>query len=964
VHKSYNIENLDLEDSKIKAITTTEKPLLIIAGPGSGKTMTLVERIVYLIVEKEVNPTEILVSTFTEKAAKELITRVSNRTLELGVSINLNEMYIGTLHSLFLRLLKENREFTRLKRNFKMLDQFDQDYLLYQNLYQFREIDGIELVYGERSPVWTKATTLSKYINKVIEEMVPFKELLNSSESEMVALGKVVEIYSELLTENNVIDFSNIQAETVKLFNNHPEVLEQIQEQIKYVMVDEYQDTNTIQEYLILKLCENHNRLCVVGDDDQGLYRFRGATIRNILEFKKNFEEGECEEVRLSTNFRSHPTIIDFYNEFMEQGDWEDNGVRFRFDKVIKPREGVFPDNPAVIKIEAEENSDLWCERVYNFILNLKEEGKLQDYNQVAFLFNSVKGPDASKLELYLEEKGIPVFNPRSGSYFYRDEIKLLLGALIFILDKDGWLFETLKNNSQVEFKEWEYYKECKTFFAKELRSDKKKHKSLIQFCSGKATELLSLYKNTDYAYSALFYELLKYPLFSSLLDLELNTGVVDLRPTYNFSIFSQLLTKFEFIHNISVFSKKNKERAVANFFNRYLRFLLLGGMSEYEDYDEYAPSGCISFMTIHQSKGLEFPVVIVGSLGTVPRKQYTDLDIMLQDNHYKKAAFEPVEKTKFYDFWRLYYTAFSRPQNLLVLTSNKNSRNPSKYMRDTFEKITPYDSEAFDIRKLNLKEVKPTNIKHQYSFTSHILLYENCPLQYKFYKELEFTPVRNAAMIFGTLVHQTIEDIHKEVLTGNEKNVTEINVQEWFDDNYVSISKSMKSYLAEGQQKAALEQVLAYKSRQEKDWSVVQEAEVDVSLVKDEYILKGTVDLIKGEGDTVEIVDFKSEKKPDLHSDYGKDKIARYKRQLEIYSHLIEERTGKEVSKMHLYYTSEISSNPYYSFDKNTQSIDKTIKKFDDVVDKIETKNYDMSSTVKCDKLCGNCDFRHYCNS
>ena len=237
-------------------------------------------------------------------------------------------------------------------------------------------------------------------------------------------------------------------------------------------------------------------------------------------------------------------------------------------------------------------------------------------------------------------------------------------------------------------------------------------------------------------------------------------------------------------------------------------------------------------------------------------------------------------------------------------------------------------------------------------------------PLQYKFYKELEFTPVRNAAMIFGTLVHQTIEDIHKAVLTGNEKNVTEKNVQEWFSDNYVSISKSMKSYLAEGQQKAALEQVLAYKSRQEKDWRVVQEAEVDVSLVKDEYILKGTVDLIKGEGDTVEIVDFKSEKKPDLYSDFGKDKIARYKRQLEIYAHLIEERTSKKVSKMHLYYTSEINSNPYLSFDKNTQSIDNTIKKFDDVVDKIETKNYDMSSTVKCDKLCGNCDFRHYCNS
>ena len=153
-------------ESQLEAITTTEGPLLIIAGPGSGKTKTLVDRIVYLI-SKGNKPEEIMVATFTEKAAKELITRVSNSLLELDIKINLNEMYIGTLHSIFLRFLDEHKEFTRLKRSYRLLDQFDQKYFIYNNIQEYINVENSDLLLGDhRTPSWLKANKLIGYIVK------------------------------------------------------------------------------------------------------------------------------------------------------------------------------------------------------------------------------------------------------------------------------------------------------------------------------------------------------------------------------------------------------------------------------------------------------------------------------------------------------------------------------------------------------------------------------------------------------------------------------------------------------------------------------------------------------------------------------------------------------------------------------------------------------------------------------
>ena len=951
-----------------EAIQTTEGPLLIIAGPGSGKTFTLVERIYYLISEKNIQPEQLFVSTFTEKAAAELITRISSRLDADNIAVNLNEMYIGTFHSICLRILEENREFTRLKRNFTLLDQFDQQYFLYQGLFDYQEIEGSEDIIGKPTTSWwIRAENLMKSVNKVSEESLNPDDLLSADEPEVQALGRCYQKYQENLEAENYLDFSTIQVEALRLLDERPEILDDIRAKIRYLMIDEYQDTNTIQERILFKLAAPDFNLCVVGDDDQGLYRFRGATIRNILEFpQNNFSGKTCQQVKLTTNYRSHPDIIKFYNEWMDPPDsanfpgWTADGKTFRHEKEILPNTKTdFTEMSTVLKVSGDPDTENWHAEVLTFLYELKNSGALTDWNQVAFLFWSVKNPKAVALAEALEAGGIPVYSPRSNLFFDREEIRLIIGALIFLFPQFP---QARQWNHSAKLNIWDYYDEkCVRPFVAEVQ--KPENRPLLDWCRRQANVHKALTEPTDYAFSGLFYELLQFPLFSQHLGETTQGGVIDSRPARNLAAFSQLLSKYEYLHGINLFLPNSLDRHLRRLFNNFFRFLKDGGIDEYEDASEYAPSGCVSFMTIHQSKGLEFPVVIVGSMHNVPRKQHTDLDNLLQQKYYSRKPFEPLEETKFYDFWRLFYTAFSRAQNLLLLTCQEKTgkgRTPSKYFKPIYDPLPTWRDAAFQPEDLTLETIKDVELKNEYAFTSHITVFENCARQYKFYRGLGFAPIRRNPILFGTVVHQTIEDIHKAVLRDEEHIVTDLQIEDWFNANYTHLSRQERLYLSASGQKAALDHVLRYAHRERTTWDRLRETEVELSLVKDSYILKGHVDLIRGEDDTMEIIDFKSEQKPDLVSE--RDRVEHYRRQLEVYAHIIEGRTEHTISKMHIYYTGENDGNPYVTFDKDLRSIDRTMETFDGIVARIENRDFEIAT--RPDRLCRNCDMKAYCDA
>jgi DNA helicase-2/ATP-dependent DNA helicase PcrA len=825
-------------------------------------------------------------------------------------------------------------------------------------MYRFKKIEGIEKIADEGSN-WSMAAKILRYVNGVAEEAIELEHLKKNSDVILQVLGETTELYRKTLHEKRKgsLDFSIIQLECLKLLRDNPSVLEELNERLQYLMVDEYQDTNPIQEKLLFLLAGKKRNICVVGDDDQGLYRFRGATIKNILDFPKKFTKNTCRQIELDTNYRSHEGIISFYNKWQEGLEfWEDENTQYRYDKKIKaPKDKIFPNVNPVAKIEVGEGES-WNEKILEFIKSFKESGNIEDLNQIAFLFKSVKNDKVLKLANFLEENGIAVHSPRSNLFFDREEVKLMIGALLFMFPQV--ISDIEKKNQEHEQALYNYYIDhCFKPLANQL--GKPENVELLNFLREKANAHVAMTKDAPYAFSGLFYELLQYPLFSRYID-EHHLEYYTERPIRNLALISRLLTKFEYIHYTSVFKPKYLKQTLKSFFESFFRYLYTEGLNEYEDNSEYAPKGCVSFLTIHQSKGLEFPVVIVGSLWDTPRADNSEVSKSLEASRLTIESFEPNEYIKYFDFWRLYYTAFSRAQNYLILTcpsKEEGSRGVSKAFREIFRKLPDWSKD--DLCKIKFDLVKEVNLKNEYSFTSHINLFENCAQQYRFFKEFEFNPVRTSPMIFGTVVHQTIDDIHKSVLIGEIDSIDKNKIEEWFYDNYRNISQTERILLPEGHLNAALEHILRYYKNESDKWNRIQSSEIDVNHVEDGFILKGTVDLVYDDNDSLQIIDFKSEKKPDFVLE--RDRLERHKKQLEVYAYLLEKKYDINVSKMSLYFTGAENENPYVDFKKNIESIDNTINSFKETVLKIEKKDFSIEERPA--KLCRDCDLRRYCD-
>lgn len=933
-----------------RAIKIIEQPLLIIAGPGSGKTFTLTERIANILMTKDITPKNILISTFTEKAAKEIRTRITSKILEHDLKVNINDFYIGTLHSIFLKLIDEYLEYSVFQRSHTVMDDFDQKYYIYRHRYAFFE-KIIELAdFIKTRSNWGRAEALIGIFNKFTEENIDTALLLATDDEELRAYAKAYDYYYKLMVEENCIDFGLIEKEFYRLITEHPEVLKAIQEKIEYFMIDEYQDTNTLQEMILLKLSAKSQKICVVGDDDQSLYRFRGATVRNILEFKEKFNR--CAVVKLETNYRSHKKIIEMYDNYIASKKWEQDGKIFRHKKkILPPEDKTFDDYPSVLKIMAEDE-DLWHQEILDFIHHMQESGILKDLNQITFLSNSVKNGRIKALIEFLEENEIPVFSPRADFYFDREEIRLLIGFLLIIFGRYMDAYnrgEVYKNATITGY----YIKKCLTSAQNYLKSNPGQELQKFICAQVAIYTQIDKGKTTDDNITSLIYKLIQFEPFASFLT-ESSLAA------RNLSMFIDLTVKFEGYYAVSVLSEKKLDSVLKNYFSIFLHYLYQGGISEYEDADVMAPSGAISFMTIHQSKGMEFPITIVTGLHNKPRSQRTELDDKLLPFK-QKDDFEPYNMIAEFDYARLYYTAFSRAQNLLVLSDMVRTKGPwpipSKALEDTIRKLPDWKIKEFLDAKIEIEEVKKAQISHQYSFTSDIALFENCPLQYKFYRDLEFKPARSGTIIFGTLVHQTIEDIHTEAFKTDFNPIMEWRIKEWLSSNYNLLALKENAYLDKGALEAAYKHVLTYYRRNQAKFKDIVAAEVDISVLRKDYVLKGVIDLIQGKDDTVEILDFKATKKP---RDLKKGRLEPYQRQLEVYAHIVEERYGKPVSKMHLYYTGEIEDDPKISYVKNQMSIDKTLETFDEVVEKIEKKDYGIEARPL--DLCKECDFKHYC--
>lgn len=931
-----------------QAILNTDGPVLIIAGPGTGKTYTLVKRITYLIIEKQVKPEEIMVVTFTEKAAKELLTRIANEFLKHNLKLNLNEMYIGTFHSVCLRILKENEQTDATAYKVRLLDAFEQTYLVCRNLNYFNCMNGYKTYFAGGSE-WEQALEICRYVNQLTEELADIASMENDPDQDMRFLARLVKKYKQIMIRNHVMDFSSIQTTTYDLLCDHPEVLQRFQDKIRYIMVDEYQDTNYIQEQLVFMFAGERKNICVVGDDDQGMYRFRGATIRNILEFPNKFLPGECRCIHLNLNYRSEPEIIDFYNHWMKIPEKSDlfQWDHFRFSKEIKSGKINSQSGHAVYRsggasIDEEKTALL------NMVQKLLRNGNVEDLNQIALLFKSVKSEEAIEVGNFFEENGIPIYSPRSDMFFKRQEVCQILGCIIMCFPS---YMGDLKQNIfryPITEKLRTYYIDC----LKAARELFKQIPELYNFVKQTAKTISSKIEVQFISLTGIFYQLISFAPFSLVLQPELIEDINASRAARNLSEVSRILSKFSYLHDFHLITEENKLAIPEELLNIYLKFLFEDGIGEYEDDATYAPRGCISFMTIHQSKGLEFPVTVVGALSDFPKRRKDPLLYTAELRFFHRKPFEPLTDIRFFDFWRLYYTAFSRAQNLLVLTTKKDG---CKYFDEVLSVLPDMDNYDGHDR---FETVKEANYKRTYSFTSHISLYDGCPKQYMYYQEYSFAHDQIMEASFGTLVHAALEDINRASISNTSEVLTKEKIELWFYCNYQRIQEEKGYHLTKSELDRALRQVFRYYNCRAEVLQNVWKAEEEISLVLPDYILKGVIDLIEQHENMVDIVDYKTGPKPP--SGKASAQVENYRRQLEVYAYLVEQKYEKKVKNMHLYYTNSESEDPLITFAYKKESIENTIKNLSDTVHKIETKSFTGETCNR--SLCHFCDFKYLC--
>lgn len=389
-----------LNDKQQEAVLTTEGPLLILAGAGSGKTTVLVNRIAYILDEIGVMPYRILAITFTNKAANEMKERITRIVGDAA-----HDMWIGTFHSVCVRILRRAIHTIGYDNDFVIYDSADSQTVMKECLKELNVDD-------KKFPPRYVLSEISKAKDNLMDPLV--FENAYKTDFRLGTVAELYKLYQKKLKKNNALDFDDIVFNTVKVLSENPDVLEQYQHRFEYILVDEYQDTNNSQYMLVSMLAQGYRNLCVVGDDDQSIYKFRGANIRNILDFEQEFPDAKV--IKLEQNYRSTQNILNAANTVISNNKgrkgkslWTDN------------LEG---DRIKVYTAYNEHDEGLFVAKAIN---DAVDEGRIK-FSDVAILYRT--NAQSRVLEEMLMRQAIP-YRVLAGLRFYdRKEIKDIIAYL------------------------------------------------------------------------------------------------------------------------------------------------------------------------------------------------------------------------------------------------------------------------------------------------------------------------------------------------------------------------------------------------------------------------------------------------------------------------------------------------------------------------------------------------------
>ncbi len=915
-----------LTSNQSEAILHRGSPLLIIAGPGSGKTEVLSRRVAHLILTGDANPENMLITTFTNKAALELKDRIQRKLPDLNVEL----MHISTIHSFCADLLRSYGQSLDLSGDFRILD--NQDQFLF--IYTHRKDLGLDAIIKGRPHQFFSSVVHA--FNIATEELVDPTKLeawccQNSAcccedEAELwnerSVVSKAYGHYLNLLTNESLVDFAQLQKTTLNLMEDK-NILKEIQDLYSEFLIDEYQDTDIAQDTILLKLAGNSKHITVVGDDDQSIYRFRGATVRNITTFCKRFPGTKT--IKLEDNFRSKLPIVKSSQNVIIHNP-------ARISKDLKSIRG--PGSDILLTYRHTAGEEAWA--IADLLRRLHQAGKITRYGDVALLLRSVRSYSGPYL-IAFHNAGIPFFITGDGSFFERPEIAQMYDLLNFLQASKPWGDIHIRNDlTGLSHKTKEALKEYK--------------EDLLEIASEDGLKRIGISEETD--------------LKKVLNLLELKTRIKDKKHDSLLDIFFSLLAA---IGCISYFEKAGDVEALLNLgamskifamwdefgntrnlypFMQYLKLLKEGGMDPVTVSSEDA----VQIMTIHQAKGLEFPVVVVGSAmnGRLPAsKHQSPYEIPVE----LRASGEPeVNDPHLVDERKLFYVAATRARDLLIVGTadvvNKRGKGPSQFVEEMSSKDLQI---ALDWTKAYIEEVE-SHGKHgagprpRHSF-SQLAYFLQCPVRYKLAVIYGFQVPWQDPVGYGSNVHRALEAIHKQAIKGRiptEDEISSIVTQVWVSSGHTK-PELEKKFIS-----AAINHLKRYIMEHGDSLSSVIKAETSFSYDLLDQVMLGKIDLLREKEGLVEVIDFKTSKKKPIKEE-GIDL------QLDLYALGAEKSLGYRVDTTTVHF---LNDGQFMQFPWSQKRKEKALDMLKSILDSIAKQEFPPNRSY-----CSRCqEFRNIC--
>ena len=958
-----------LNNEQLAAVIHREGPLLIIAGAGTGKTTVITRRIAWLLAEGLAKTNEILALTFTDKAANEMLGRV-----DILVPYGYTDIWISTFHAFGDRLLRENALVAGLNPDFKVLTRpetavFLREHLFEFNLSYFRPLSDptrfIEALISLFSRAKDEDISPQEYLNFAQDFQLKAKQNLQDKAMQEEALVHMEVAcaylkFQELLAQEGLVDFGNQFYLALKLLREHPLILKKYQEQLKYILVDEFQDTNFAQYQLVELLASGKRNITVTGDDDQCIYRFRGAAYSNLLNFTYAF--CDVKKVSIVQNYRSSQAILDSAYQLIQNNNPERFEIKAAINKKLislnpsgnSPEHFYFDTNSTEADFVAETIKNKV--RTKNFL-----------YRDFAILVRS--NSDAQAYLQALNMQDIPwQFSGNQGLYS-RAEVKLCINFLRIIANLSDSLSLFYLSSSEVYALDLSDLSLCMHYARRTNKSLYLVFKNISN-----TRELSEVSQNSKDKISLIITDLEEFLKISReestgrlLYSFLTETGYLkELTKDIDLEKETKIQNLAKFFNMVRDFELVAKEDRVMNFVN-YLDLLIEAG-DDPETAEADLDTDAVNVLTIHKAKGLEFRVVFLVSLvsGRFPvphRKQPIEIPDVLIKEILPTGDFHLQEER------RLFYVGMTRAKEELYLTAASDyggarQRHISQFVIEALgnqvkvkekQKSSALEAiERFALKKQALRAKLREAPEDQLLNLSYYQIddYLTCPLKYKYVHILRIPILEHHTVIYGRAMHDAVTKYFQYKISGKRMELADL--LEVFKESFTP-----QGFLDEKHQQERFrigqEALASFYKEEEKRNSQPLFIEKSFSFVLENNKIRGRFDRVDKEEDGAIIMDFKTS---ELKKQKDADKRTRESLQLDIYALAYKNIFGELPKRVQLYF---LESGLIGSAEIKEEDLEKVKARIREASEGIRQRNFAPAPAYLA---CAYCAFNQICPS